>query len=512
MTGRIYSYKFVPTLKEFSKNNSFLKAAMGPFGSGKSSACVIEIVRRAIAQAPDKDGVRRTKFAVVRNSYPQLRDTTIPTFMYWCGHMGEYKSSEYDFRFTSLTARDGSGCDCTVHFRPLDKPQDIKNLLSLELTGAWFNEVREIPKAIVDAMRGRVGRYPNRNDDGTGGATWSGIWMDTNPPDVDHWFYKLFEESKPLTCIKCKNPRGGLVYMIDNRCPVCSGTVGNPMTSIFKQPSGFSKNAENIQFLPPNYYENLAAGMDPEFIKVYVEGQYGYVREGRAVYPTWDDLKHLAKEKLRAVPGYPLLVGFDNTGLNQACVICQYMPWGQLRVLHEFLVREMGTRRFARQIVKPFIMANYPGIELVVTGDPAGVKRSDTDERNTFQELDEAGLTAFPAFSNSYAARFNAVETLLMRYLGKREGSDSYGILVSPECKMIHKGFLGGYRMRRLQVVGQERYTDRPEKNEIANLHDALQYASMATESGTREQAITKNFIESPDAAFKMASGWDAYV
>jgi hypothetical protein len=63
-----------------------------------------------------------------------------------------------------------------------------------------------------------------------------------------------------------------------------------------------------------------------------------------------------------------------------------------------------------------------------------------------------------------------------------------------------------------LQVVGQERYTDRPEKNELANIHDALQYAAMATESGTRDQSINKNFIESPDAAFKMASGWDAYV
>jgi hypothetical protein len=188
------------------------------------------------------------------------------------------------------------------------------------------------------------------------------------------------------------------------------------------------------------------------------------------------------------------------------------MPWGQFRVLHEFLVREMGTRRFARQVVKPFIMSLYPGAELITTGDPAGVKRSDTDERNTFQELDEAGLSAFPAFSNSWGARFSAVETLLMRYIGKREGLDSYGILVSPECKMLHKGFLGGYRMRRLQVVGQERFTDRPEKNELANLQDALQYAAMATESGVRDQSINQQFIESPDAAFKMASGWDAYV
>jgi hypothetical protein len=284
------------------------------------------------------------------------------------------------------------------------------------------------------------------------------------------------------------------------------------LTAIYKQPSGFSKEAENLPYLPDNYYENLAAGMSPDFIKVYCEGKYGFLKDGRPVYATWDDKKHLANRVLRAIPGLPLLVGFDNTGLNQAAVVCQYMPWGQLRVLHEFLVREMGTRRFARQIVKPFLMSVYPGAELVVTGDPAGVKRSDTDERNSFQELDEAGLAAFPARSNAWDARYNAVDTLLMRFLGKRENDDAYGILVSPECKMIHKGFLGGYRMRRLQVVGQERYTDRPEKNEIANLHDALQYAALAAEEGLREAITQKSIIGTREEQILQTSAWNAFI
>ena len=308
--------------------------------------------------------------------------------------MGEYKSSEYDFRFTKLFAPDGSSCEALVHFRPLDKPQDVKNLLSLEVTGAVFNEVREIPKIIFDSMKGRVGRYPPKREDGTGGATWKGIWADTNPPDADHWFYKLFEEYRPSYCSTCVNPRGGMILyptqyadgtaipLRDRFCPKCNKPYDHsiPITSIYKQPSGFSKEAENLPYLPDNYYENLAAGMSPDFVKVYCHGQYGFLKDGRPVYSTWDDLKHLAKRVLRAIPGLPLLIGFDNTGLNQAAVVCQYMPWGQLRVLHEFLVREMGTRRFARQIVKPFLMSVYPGAELIVTGDPAGVKRSDTDE------------------------------------------------------------------------------------------------------------------------------------
>jgi len=77
-----YSYSDVPTIKAFAKDSTFIRAITGPFGSGKSSGCDIEIYRRAVGQEPSPDGVRKTRFAAVRNSYPQLRDTTIPTFMH----------------------------------------------------------------------------------------------------------------------------------------------------------------------------------------------------------------------------------------------------------------------------------------------------------------------------------------------------------------------------------------------------------------------------------------------
>lgn len=38
--------------------------------------------------------------------------------------------------------------------------------LSLELTGAWVNEAREIPWAVIKALQGRVGRFPAVTDGG----------------------------------------------------------------------------------------------------------------------------------------------------------------------------------------------------------------------------------------------------------------------------------------------------------------------------------------------------------
>ena len=44
---RDYSYASVPTIKRFSQSRAFIRGLMGPFGSGKSSGCVIELVKLA---------------------------------------------------------------------------------------------------------------------------------------------------------------------------------------------------------------------------------------------------------------------------------------------------------------------------------------------------------------------------------------------------------------------------------------------------------------------------------
>ncbi|MCL5460110.1 hypothetical protein M3M33_15845, partial [Loigolactobacillus coryniformis] len=53
-----------------------------------------------------------------------------------------------------------------VLFRALDNPDDQSRLLSLELTGGWVNEAREIPGEIITALRSRLGRYPSANEGG----------------------------------------------------------------------------------------------------------------------------------------------------------------------------------------------------------------------------------------------------------------------------------------------------------------------------------------------------------
>lgn len=157
--------------------------------------CVTEILKRAYQQKADANGRRRSRWAVVRNTYPELKATTIKTWSDWVPESicpivyGAPITGHMETRL-----KDGTILDLEVLFLALDKMKDQKKLLSLELTGAWFNEVREIPKPIVDAMLSRVGRFPSKRD---GGSKWIGVIMDTNPPDDLHWYYHLAEEDTP---------------------------------------------------------------------------------------------------------------------------------------------------------------------------------------------------------------------------------------------------------------------------------------------------------------------------
>ena len=138
-----------PTIAKFFKSKGFV-GHYGTVGSGKSYACCAEIWRRAIEQKPSpRDGIKYTRFAIVRNTNPMLRTTTLKT---WLELMPEHvwgpvKYSPPITHHIKLPPRDGAaGIDCEVIFLALDDPKDVRKLLSLELTGAWVNECGGAPQ------------------------------------------------------------------------------------------------------------------------------------------------------------------------------------------------------------------------------------------------------------------------------------------------------------------------------------------------------------------------------
>ncbi len=439
------NYVASPNMKKFHFDDHFVRALMGPIGSGKSVACCIELMIKAFAQEPNDEGKRLTRFAVIRNTYRELVDTTILTFFDWFPEKLGVMLKK-DMKWTaSLPLPDGTTAEVQVLFRALDKPDDIKKLLSLELTGAWINEAREVPKPIMDMLIGRLGRYPNMRN---GGPTWHGLIMDTNPPDSDHWWYKLFEIDKPDSY------------------------------ALFKQPSGVGPEAENVSNLPKGYYTNMQDGKDKEWINVYVHGMYGFVQDGKPVWPEYKDDTHYTDEPIELNPRLPIIVGID-FGLTPAAIFGQFSATGRWLIFDEVVEDDMGAKRFG-EVLNRHINKHYSGYTFEFYGDPAGDFRAQTDEITPFQILDSVGIPASPTYTNDVLIRLEAVAGPLTRM----DFAGNPGFTIGPEAKMIRKALAGGYKYKRVAVSGQERYTDKPDKNRYSHPADALQYLMLGGGEG----------------------------
>ena len=146
-----------PTLATFMKSKAFGRIAAGPVGSGKTTACLIEILRRSMAQAKAPDGYRYTRWAVVRQTLKQLKDTVLKDAQSWFEGLGEWRVSEntYYLRFADVKSE--------LVFIPLENAEDQARLLSMQLTGAWLSEAIEMNFDVLAPVSGRIGRYPSGN-------------------------------------------------------------------------------------------------------------------------------------------------------------------------------------------------------------------------------------------------------------------------------------------------------------------------------------------------------------
>ena len=419
--------------------------------------------------------VRRNKKALwCMRTYNQLKDTTIRTVHDWFPPklFGEYRITDHIYVVNQIP-----GVQLEILFRALDRPDQVANLLSLELTGAWFNEAREIPKTIVDAMDGRIGRYPSVRD---GGGGWHGMILDSNPPDTDSWIYKTFEQNCPDTW------------------------------EIFKQPSGLSVHAENLKHLPKNYYQNLAKGKDEMYVRVYVHGQYGYMITGKPVFASFKDNIHVALRVLEPIKGLTVFIGLD-FALQPSATLAQLTPTGQLLILDELVSDGMGIRRFSETQLLPLLRRKYFGCNVVGFGDPSGVARAPTDESSCFDVLHspEIGLSEiYPATTNALIPRIGAVEHFL-NHMSFGEPS----FVLSPNCKNLRKALNGAYHYEKdPKGKSGDEYKPIPAKNFASHISDSLQMLCLyVLENGTEDKARKAFFAQMKNKQHRPASSTVGY-
>lgn len=439
-THRIfYDFSENPTIQRFSNSAAFIRFLMGPFGSGKSSGCIWDIVKKAKFQAVNPStGRRRVRWAVVRNTYVQLRDTTLKTVVDWmppryCGKLRGGERGPWNYYIDGI-----KGLEIELMFRALDKPEHVANLLSLELTGAWMNEVREIPKEIFEAVQGRVGRFPSKKEEG---CTWSGITGDTNPPDEGTFYHELFEHPQ------------------DNM-------------EVFKQPSGLSADAENLKNLKDgrDYYTNLAKGKSKDFIQAYIHGGYGFIQSGEPVAAEYNAELHLSRDPLEVIPRAQGFRFYDG-GLTPVCIVGQVSAAGRVYVLKTFVGDHIGMKQLLTLFAKPWIERNMSTVkEWRDIGDPSLVSKdpgdSDISPASVIESMFGANFEPGPV---DWDSRLEALRNGLNMMVSGRPF-----VNICPTEKTLHMSLRGGWHYPK--TLDGKAVKETPVKNEHSHPGEAFCY------------------------------------
>jgi hypothetical protein len=396
---------------------------------------------------------------VIRNTRQMLWDTTIPDFLKWYPDQEagilEKTNSKFILKFDDV--------ECEILFRGLDDANDVRRLLSLQLTFGVMDEFREINPDIYNALTGRLGRYPDKTMNGVGACDDNGkqvhkVWGATNPPDADTFWETMLAD-----------PADNMHVTI--------------------QPSGLSQEADWVQYLPDGYYENLCEGKSEDWIDVYVHGKFGKSLSGQPVFRAFDRDTHVAKQTLNHIKlqTHPLIIGMD-FGLTPACSINQIDAQGRFLTFADLVSEGMGTLRFCREKLKPLLANRFPGMNVLIVGDPAGQQRAQTDERSVFDILRAEGFRVISAKSNSVVARVNAVDKLLTRTVDGKPGH-----LIDPCCTHLIAALRGGYRYK-IRQNGEA--DDKPEKNSHSHIADAHQYACLHADGNVTGDAWSRKAVE----------------
>lgn len=437
-------------LGEFMSSDKRIRVVRGPVGSGKSSAMVVELLRRAIEQLPGPDGIRRTKGVVVRNTLQQLETTSLVTIKTMIPpEIMLYKPSSHTvyIKFNDV--------ETEWLLLPLDSPDNVQRLLSLELTFAWLSELRELPPTILQDVLGRCTRYPPKKN---GGPTWSGVICETNSFSEDDEWYKYLELEL------------------------------NPIWGYFVQPGARDPGAENVDNLMPGYYEDLIENNSPEWVEQYIDNKITPSLAGEAVFrATFRGDFHIAKDLLKPIPMAMLIMGID-FGRSPAMLLTQMDPRGRLLVLAEATSENMGVEQFVAQYVRPLLAEpEFHRLPVGVVGDPAGRIRSQIGEESIFDALKRLGFRSQPAQTNNIDPRLRVVEKW---FLQQRDGGPA--IIISPRCVNLIRALRSKYRYAK-RKDGQLHPI--PEKTHPwSDVADALQYACLGHSTRVYARLVRPNY------------------
>ena len=467
-------------LDAYVKDESNVCMIMGPLGSGKTQGSCYKILKKMMNQKPNRDGVRRSRWIAVRNTYSELNSTTIKDWLELFRPLGEFKQPSnappcHYLDFEIQQEIDGNIVTTNIQseliFLALDRPGDERKLRGTQVTGFWFNEAKEIPYRIFSMALGRVGRYPPRKQEG---CTWAGIIGDYNAPDEGEWLFNLAED-----------PSLRDAFTTDDGAEIKFSFHKQPPAAFITEelrPNGqhvwkVNPNAENINNLPKGYYDLQTKPNLDDWIKVNIGNQYGFVADGKPVHPQYNDNVHCLDKHQAPDPSLSIMVGYD-FGRTPAAALMQLDNKGRIYCFDEFVTDDFSAAMFGREF-RSYLDRNYADFEFQGSGDPSGESKGQATDDTPILMLRAEGLVCQPCNTNNPGIRRASLRNPMMRLA--MDGKPCF--ILSPNCKTIRKGLMGGFRYRRLST-SHERYTEEPDKNQYSHPVEALEYGAVMLGEG----------------------------
>lgn len=456
------NYTPPPTLNDFIKSRKlgelYYDWVIGPVGSGKTTSIFMKLMTAAKQQAPSPDGIRRTRAVIVRNTMPQLKDTTMVSWGYW---FKEGQAGTWDLTNKIFLVKAGD-VECEVLFRALDTPQDISRVLSLELNFAIIDEFVEIPRQIVDALSARLGRY--KQPDGTPVTIW-GMWGSSNPSTEDNWWYDYLHSG---SVIKYDRDPAAMQRQVFEHI---SRYGSEPNTVYYHQPSAYSQDAENIENLPGgrSYYTNVVKNKSEAWIKQFVEAEWGFSISGQPVVAQFREELHCMKRPLQWNKYKPLIISLDPGIAGSAMLFGQEDYDGRLNVFKELVQEGYGAQRLIKERLLPALQ-DFRDAEVIIVPDPAANNRTATDERTVVKIFKEY-FTVDCESNNRFPLRLNAVEHFTSTLIAG-VGAVQINKL---ECPVLVRALKGGWRYTADTKKDILKSGD-PEKNPFSHVGDAFGY------------------------------------
>lgn len=455
-------------LAQFVTDRSEVAVIVGPIGSGTSTAAMMRVWQTACAQAPNpQDGVRRTRWGIIRPTYPELHTSTVKTWLYW------FPESRYGplrlARPMQQIIKVGD-VEAEIWFLALDGVDDIEKIKSTEWTGFFLNELEYQSYEIFHECRSRAKRYPPVAD---GGPTWTGVIADMNAPREDHFVARMagwapYPDDVPEEK-RIKWPKSWKLYRqppglieIKDADGVVVDYLQNP-------------EAENLKWLVPGYYKSLSEGATKQWVDARIMNRIQFIATGDPVWRNFKPEVHVARQPLPYQPGREVIIACD-FGRRPTALIAQEVG-ARLQVQREFRMYGASASLFAPAL-KRFLEQNYRGASIRVTGDPKGADKSQATEHSAHDIMQSYGMhviNPMPGRGNDVQLRLEAVSFALM----------TDRILIAPECTTLIAALSGKYVIDNSDAAHPEPMK-RGEAAKFSDVADALQYLCLFVGEGRR--------------------------